>query len=1036
MKTKFTLLSKFNLQTVFTVILIAATCTFLLGQIVKKVPRIISNTNTDNTTKLAGPSCEGLWSITTVRTYDPVSNTTTYTFSVTKTGARNALSHWGFPITLCPDQPGTVQQILAGHKAESSLNQVTWSPVSTSYGKDPSTNPQCTNGDVLKFEQSMGNETTRYYRLFLNGNWSLIPETAYVKYGNNCCTLNMNTPGCLEEGCLPPPCTISGNNNVCPSSTNTYSGSAGNDTYSWTITSGTATIIGSSTSPTVQVQAGSTCGFFNLRLTTTKGDCQSICSETYTIADANSPSFTGSYGDVILACVADAPGSLGTATATDACGAVTITSSDGSIISNGCNRSITRTFTARDACNNTATISRTVRWISILSGPVLFVGGQSITGTTTFDLGCNPLDATINTTLGEATATNTCGSVSVTALDGPITSDGCNRARVRTFSATDGCGNIATAARIVRWIISNIGGPQINPSSAPTVLGCNPSENDINAALGTVTATDACANVTITSSDGPTQSDGCGRSRTRTFTATGGCGNTATASRTVTWTSDNTAPSFTGSYTDVNLGCNPANPGGSLGTAIATDACGTPTVTSSDGTVQSNGCSRSQKRTWTARDACGNTATASRTVIWTTDITPPVFTTTPASVDVDCTAPVPSLVTPTASDACGTTTVTMTGTTDNPANCTTGFNRIVTRTWTARDACGNTATYTQTIRVKCCENVCTLTQGAYGNPGGNICLPNGTTVNQTQIMIDALTAAPGNMVVFGRQDMNRYWVIRLSDVNQGSNSNIFEMLPGGGQSAVFGLDNVAGVPEFDNKPSWPIAPLVTIGQQAGKISNQLFSQTLTLYFNTTIAGSTLSNVSLNGLAVIAPRNCGSSTPAGTGTPTQLVSPTISSYLSTHGYAVTVGGLLQLANDALGGVNVSPLTLSQIQEAVGNINETFDECKILTGYVAAGSGSGRVITSNSIASQPSLIVTAFPNPYKENFSLKINSPVTGQAIISFYNMSGVKVSEMKRDVVAFQDLSVPYAVPEGHRTRIVYTVNVGSYNARGIVLSPN
>jgi hypothetical protein len=103
----------------------------------------------------------------------------------------------------------------------------------------------------------------------------------------------------------------------------------------------------------------------------------------------------------------------------------------------------------------------------------------------------------------------------------------------------------------------------------------------------------------------------------------------------------------------------------------------------------------------------------------------------------------------------------MTGSTDNPANCTTGFKRIVTRTWTAQDACGNTATYTQTIRVKCCATVCTLTQGAYGNAGGNICLPNGTTVNQTQIMINALTAAPGNMKVFGRQDLNRYWVIRL-----------------------------------------------------------------------------------------------------------------------------------------------------------------------------------------------------------------------------------------------------------------------------------
>jgi hypothetical protein len=53
------------------------------------------------------------------------------------------------------------------------------------------------------------------------------------------------------------------------------------------------------------------------------------------------------------------------------------------------------------------------------------------------------------------------------------------------------------------------------------------------------------------------------------------------------------------------------------------------------------------------------------------------------------------------------------------------------------------------------------------------------------------------------------------------------------------------------------------------------------------------------------------------------------------------------------------------------------------------------------------------------------------------MSGVKIGEMKRDVVAMKDVWVPYNVPAAYRTRIVYTVSVGgSYNARGIVLSPN
>jgi len=32
--------------------------------------------------------------------------------------------------------------------------------------------------------------------------------------------------------------------------------------------------------------------------------------------------------------------------------------------------------------------------------------------------------------------------------------------------------------------------------------------------------------------------------------------------------------------------------------------------------------------------------------------------------------------------------------------------------------------------------------------------------------------------------------------------------------------------------------------------------------------------------------------------------------------------------------------------------------------------------------------------------------------------------------------VPYSVPAAYRTRILYTVTVSGYNAKGIVLSPN
>src|SRR6185503_13925632 len=121
------------------------------------------------------------------------------------------------------------------------------------------------------------------------------------------------------------------------------------------------------------------------------------------------------------------------------------------------------------------------------------------------------------------------------------------------------------------------------------------------------------------------QSNSCSSSKTRTFTARDVCGNTATVTRTVTWTSDNIPPTITANGTTTTLGCNPAasDINAALGSATSTDACGSPTVTQSDGAITSTGCSRSQTRTFTAIDACGNTATASRTVTWTQDNTPP-----------------------------------------------------------------------------------------------------------------------------------------------------------------------------------------------------------------------------------------------------------------------------------------------------------------------------------------------------------------------------------------------------------------------------
>src|SRR5678815_5597669 len=230
-----------------------------------------------------------------------------------------------------------------------------------------------------------------------------------------------------------------------------------------------------------------------------------------------------------------------------------------------------------------------------------------------------------------------CSTVSVSATDGTITTTSCSASQTRTFTAVDGCGNSATAVRTVTWT-SAPNPPTIIITPALVTLGCNPSASDITAALGSATATAACSTPIVTFTDGAVISNGCAFSQVRTFIASDGCGNSATAIRTVNWTSDLIPPTFTGTYSVVPLGCNPlaSDITAALGSATATDACSTATVTFTDGAVSTSSCSSSQTRIFTAIDGCGNSATISRTVNWTSDLIPPAFTGSYADVPLGC----------------------------------------------------------------------------------------------------------------------------------------------------------------------------------------------------------------------------------------------------------------------------------------------------------------------------------------------------------------------------------------------------------------
>ncbi|PUZ23208.1 hypothetical protein DCC81_22700 [Chitinophaga parva] len=435
---------------------------------------------------------------------------------------------------------------------------------------------------------------------------------------------------------------------------------------------------------------------------TAKDECgnTAVVNQTVTVQDTTRPTFTTPIpANVTVNC--DAVPAQIDLSATDNCSAaanVTVTKSVSAKTIGSCanNYAITYTWTAKDECGNTA-IAQQVITVRDTTRPKFTM---AIPANATVN--CDAVPAQADLTVSD----NCSPTANITVKKTSVRTNGAcanSYTLVYTWTATDECGNVATASQTLT----------VQDTTRPYFTMAIPKDVTVNCdaipAQAVLTAADNCSagsKVTVTPTVSAKTPGGCGNNYTITYTWTAKdeCGNTTVAKQVIT-VQDTTRPKFDMAVpADVTVNCD-AIP--TQATMTASDNCSAKanvTVTPTQAIVPIAGaCANNYKiiYTWTAKDECGNTAVVSQTVT-VRDTTRPTFDLpTPKDITVNCDA-IPAQATMTASDNCSAkANVTVTpsqATVPIAGACANNYKLIYT--WTAKDECGNTAVVSQTITVQ------------------------------------------------------------------------------------------------------------------------------------------------------------------------------------------------------------------------------------------------------------------------------------------------------------------------------------------------
>ena len=442
-----------------------------------------------------------------------------------------------------------------------------------------------------------------------------------------------------------------------------------------------ATVVQSPAAGTVLNGAGTN----TITITATDGSGNSnSCSFDLILEDNTAPALTGCPSDQNVSldnnCEFILPDYTTSVTATDNCG-VTVTQAPAS--GTAITAATTVTITAEDAAGNTTACSFVLTPVDDTDPVISCPANQTVT-----------VNATCGYTLpdytGLATASDNCGTAMVTQSPAAGTTQ--TGAVTVTLTATDGSSN--TASCTFQTVPDDATPPSLTcPADQTESLDAN-CQFTVPDYTGSATSTDNCGVVNLTQSPAAgTVLNGAGTT-TITITSTDGSSNSSSCTFNLV-VEDNTAPALTGCPSDQNVSldnnCEFILPDYTT-SVTATDNCG---VTVTQAPASGTAITAATTVTITAEDAAGNT-TACSFVLTPVDDTDPVIS-CPANqtvtVNATCGYTLPDYTgLATASDNCGTAMVTQ-----SPAAGTTQTG-AVTVTLTATDGSSNTASCTfQTV---------------------------------------------------------------------------------------------------------------------------------------------------------------------------------------------------------------------------------------------------------------------------------------------------------------------------------------------------